>query len=213
MVAILDFRSKRIDRVFIYNLPRHFLQVLSQRTFRFRRRSAKQIIKMADMPANLDFKVEKNDFFYLQAALKLPTKFRVYWAFGSEDKAQKRVLRWPPWQPSWISDRNDYRYFWSASCPNISCHVSSQMGFRFRRKRPSWISDRNDFSCLLICKLPLYFLPSFESTALSVQEKDSKIDFQDSGHLGFQIGTILAMINLQVTQMLPTNFESIGPGV
>ena len=47
--------------------------------------------------------------------------------------------------------------------------------------------------------LPQYFLSSFESTGLSVQEKMRKIDFQDSGHLGFLIGIILAVFDLQVT--------------
>ena len=48
---------------------------------------------------------------------------------------------------------------------------------------------------------------------LSVQEKKRKIDFQDGGHgghLGFPIGMILAIFDLQVTLILPT--ESIGPG-
>ena len=37
-----------------------------------------------------------------------------------------------------------------------------------------------------------------------------KIDFQDGGHgslLGFPIGTILAIFDLQVTPMLPTKFR------
>ena len=53
------------------------------------------------------------------------------------------------------------------------------------------------------------FLPSFESTGLSVQEKKRKIDFQDGchgGHLGYPIGTILAIFDLQVTPMSPTKF-------
>ena len=40
---------------------------------------------------------------------------------------------------------------------------------------------------------------SFESTGLSVQEKKRKIDFQDGhhgGHLGFPIGTTLAIFDL-----------------
>ena len=41
---------------------------------------------------------------------------------------------------------------------------------------------------------------------LSVQEKKRKIDFQDGFHLGFPIGTILAIFDLQVTPMLPTRF-------
>ena len=43
--------------------------------------------------------------------------------------------------------------------------------------------------------------------------KEAKIDFQDGCHgsLGFPIGTILAIFDLQVTPMLPTMFvESIG---
>ena len=58
-----------------------------------------------------------------------------------------------------------------------------------------------------------------ESTGLSVQEKKGKIDFKDGGHgghLGFPIGTILAIFDLQVTLMLPTKFgplESIGLSV
>ena len=48
-----------------------------------------------------------------------------------------------------------------------------------------------------------------ESIGLSVQEKKRKIDFQDGGHgrhLGFPIGTILAIFDLQVTPMLPSKF-------
>ena len=52
--------------------------------------------------------------------------------------------------------------------------------------------------------------PSFESNGLSVQEKKLKIDFQDGchgGHLGFLLGMILAIFDLQVTLMLPTKFK------
>ena len=50
-------------------------------------------------------------------------------------------------------------------------------------------------------------LPSnLESIGLLVQEKKRKIDFQDGGHLGFPIGTILATFDLQVTPMLPSKF-------
>ena len=49
------------------------------------------------------------------------------------------------------------------------------------------------FELFLIYKSPRYFLPSFKSTGLSVQKKKGKIDFQDSHHLGFPIGTILAI--------------------
>ena len=65
------------------------------------------------------------------------------------------------------------------------------------------------FWLFLIYKSPQCFLPSFESTGLSVQEKKRKINFQDGchgGHFGFPIGTILAIFDLQVVPMLPTAF-------
>ena len=46
-----------------------------------------------------------------------------------------------------------------------------------------------------------------ESLGLSVQEKKRKIDFQDGGHLGFPISTILATFDLQVTLMVPSKFS------
>ena len=51
--------------------------------------------------------------------------------------------------------------------------------------------------------------PNFESIGLSVQEKKHKIDFQDGNndcHLGFLIGMILAIFDLQVTLILSTKF-------
>ena len=62
------------------------------------------------------------------------------------------------------------------------------------------------FSLFFIYKLPRCFLASLEATGLSVQEKKQKIDFQDGGHLGFPISMILAILDLQVTPMLPSKF-------
>ena len=65
---------------------------------------------------------------------------------------------------------------------------------------PSWIFDRHDFSYFFIYKSPRCFLASLESIGLLVQEKKRKIDFQDGGHgshLGFLIGMILAIFDLQ----------------
>ena len=50
----------------------------------------------------------------------------------------------------------------------------------------------------------------FGSIGLLVQEKKRKINFQDGGHgghLGFLIGMLLVIFDLQVTPMLPTQFE------
>ena len=66
---------------------------------------------------------------------------------------------------------------------------------------------------ILIYKSPRYFLPSFASIGLSVQEKKRKIGFQDlcsDGHLGFPIGTILAIFDLQVAPTLLIKFRVLA---
>ena len=68
-----------------------------------------------------------------------------------------------------------------------------------------FLSER--FELFLIYKSPQCFLTSFESIGLSVQKKKRKIDFQDGCLLGFSIGMILAIFDLQVIPMLPTNFQ------
>ena len=59
--------------------------------------------------------------------------------------------------------------------------------------------------------MPRYFLPSFESVGLLVQEKKHKIELQDGGHLGFPTGIILAIFDLQIIMMLPTRFQVNRP--
>ena len=57
---------------------------------------------------------------------------------------------------------------------------------------------------------PQYFLPSFQSIGLSVQEKKFKIYFEDDGcgsQPGFPVDTISASFDLQVTLILPTKFR------
>ena len=51
----------------------------------------------------------------------------------------------------------------------------------------------------------------FESTDLSVLEKNLNINFQDGGHLGFPIRMILAAFDLQVTLILPMKFQVSWP--
>ena len=46
---------------------------------------------------------------YLQVTLMLPTKFRVNWSFSSEEEGKNRFSRW---LQSWISDWNDFSYFY-----------------------------------------------------------------------------------------------------
>ena len=71
------------------------------------------------------------------------------------------------------------------------------------------------FNLILIYKSPWYFLRSFQSVGLSVQEKMFKNDLQHDhygNHLGFTIGTILAVLfcfvffYLKVTPILSVKF-------
>ena len=72
--------------------------------------------------------------FDLQVTTKLPTKFQVNWPIGSGEEAKNRFSRWPPWWPSWIPNWNNFSYFISASHPDASYQVSSQLALLFRRK-------------------------------------------------------------------------------
>ena len=49
--------------------------------------------------------------FDLQVTPMFPSKFEVNWPFGSGEEAKNRFSRWPPWRPSWITDRHDFSYF------------------------------------------------------------------------------------------------------
>ena len=81
---------------------------------------------------------------------------------------------------------------------------------RWQPWRPSWISDRHDFSFFMY-KSPQCSPLSLESIGLLVQEKKRRIDFQDGGHFGFPIETILAISVLQVTPMLPLRYQVNWP--
>ena len=48
--------------------------------------------------------------FDLQVTLMLCMKFVVNWPFGTRDEVKNRLSRWGP---SWISDRNDFSFFFS----------------------------------------------------------------------------------------------------
>ena len=87
----------------------------------------------------------------------LPRNFQVNWPFCSGEEAKNRFSRWPPQPPSWISDQNNFSHFLSTSNPDASYPVSSQLAFRFRRRREKQIfkmaatvailvSDQNNFS-------------------------------------------------------------------
>ena len=95
-------------------------------------------------------------------------------------------------------------------------HSSGELKKIFQMSALATILDftSEQFQLFLIYKSPRCFLISVMSTGLSFQEKKRKIDFQDGGHgghLGYYIGTTLAIIALQDTLMLPTKFKVNWP--
>ena len=62
----------------------------------------------------------------------LPSKSGVNWPFGSGEEVKNRFSRW---RPSWISDQNNFSYFWSTNHPDASNHVSSQLAQGRKRSR------------------------------------------------------------------------------
>ena len=105
-----------------------------------------------DQSAKLTSKItsrwQSTTIYFLQSQVK--------WPFGSGDEGQNR------WWPSWISNWNDFSYFWSTSCPDTSYQVLGQLAFQFRRKRK--IDFRQEwFQLFLIYMSPRCFLPNFVS--------------------------------------------------
>ena len=75
---------------------------------------------------------------------------------------------------------------------------------------PSWISDGHNFSSFLIQKSSCCKIASFGSNRPKVWEEMSKIDFKDGGcggHLGFLIGSVLAILCLPDVPMLLIKFQ------
>ena len=46
-----------------------------------------------------------------QVTAMLPTRFQVNWPLVSGEEAKNRFSRFRPWWPSWISNQNDFSYF------------------------------------------------------------------------------------------------------
>ena len=80
------------------------------------------------MAAILDFRSKRFQPFLIYVTPMLPTESI---AFLVQEKKQK--IDFQAWRPSWISDRNDFSYFWSTSHPDASYPVSSPLAQGCRR--------------------------------------------------------------------------------
>ena len=137
----------------------------------------------------------RKDFYLFLIYKRSDTSYQVSSQLALPFRSSNSFLRWWPWRPSWISDRNDFKCFRSTSCPDTSYQVSS-VHKKFKIEfQESLISDPKDFSYFWSAIKSLwYFLSSFESTGLYVPGSKFNIDV----HLGYPIGAIWAIFDLQV---------------
>ena len=161
--------------------------------------------------------------FYLQVTLMILTKFQVNWPFGSGEEAENRFSRWLPWWPSWISDRNNFSCFDLLVTPKFPTQVL--LNWPFGSGEEAILKMATMVAILDFWSLRFYFFFFYLQVTLMLPTKlqvnwlfgsgeKAKIDFQNgphSGHLGFQIRTILAISDLQITPMIPTKFQVNWP--
>ena len=94
--------------------------------------------------------------FDVQVTPMLPTMIQVNWPFSSGEE-KNRFSRWQPWQPSWISDQNNFSFFDQQVTPMLPTEFQVNRPFGSRGEannrysrwwpwRPSWISDWNNFN-------------------------------------------------------------------
>ena len=143
--------------------------------------------------------------------------FKSIWPLGSGGDVKNGFSRWPQLRPSWISDRNDFSYFWSISRSDASYQVSRQLALRFIRSETEifktaildfWSERFSDLHVTLMLST------KFQVSWTLGSGGEAKRDFQDachSSHLGFPIWLILINFNLQVAPMLPTKFQANLP--
>ena len=133
MAAILDFQSAQFYLFLIYKSPWCFLASLESIGLLVQEKKRKIDFQDGHHGGHLGFLIGTIlAIFDLQVTPMLPSKFGVKWPFGSGEEAKNRFSRW---RPSWISDRNDFSYFWSTGHPDASYQVSSQLATGCRRSR------------------------------------------------------------------------------
>ena len=156
MAAILDFQSEwflaTVDLQVTLILPMNFESI----ALSVQEKKLKTDFQDGRHSRNLGFSIAMIwAIFDLQVTPMLPTKFWVNWPFSSEEEGKNRFSRWPP---SWISNRNNFSYFYiykSSWCflpifkstgPLFQENKQKKIVSRWPPWRPSWISNPNNLS-------------------------------------------------------------------
>ena len=120
-----------------------------------------------------------------------------------------------------MSNRHDFSYSFCLPI-NLLLHCKFQLKLpcglledvqnrfsRWPRWQPSWISNRYDFSSFQP-EVILLLQSKFRLKSTKIWKEMSKSDFQDGGcggHLGFLIGSVLAILCLQGAPILLIKFQ------
>ena len=70
----------------------------------------------------------------LHVTVMPPTKFLLNPTYHTEADVVWRFSWWPPWQPSWISEQNNFNNSKSLCCFHASYQVSAQSNSQFGRR-------------------------------------------------------------------------------
>ena len=150
----------------------------------------------------------------------LPTKFKVNWSFFSGTEVKNIFSKWLSRRPSSISYWNDFSYFWSTSQCNASYQLKSidlLVQEKNRSKMATTVAILDFglelFKQFLIYKSPRCFLPKFwvKWPFGSGEAKKQIFKFAAMVAIASPIGTILAIFDLQVAPMLPTQLQVNWP--
>ena len=108
----MDFWNRAILAIFIYKSQRYFLPSFESTGLLVQEKMFKLDFQDGGHGSHFRFCIEMIFvIFYLQVALIFPTKFQVNGPLGSREVVQNRFSRWQRWQPSWISDLNNFSNF------------------------------------------------------------------------------------------------------
>ena len=124
----------------------------------------------------------------LYVTLMLPIKLPLNPTYRLGGDVVWSISRWPPWQPSWKLERNDFSNSESLCCSDASNQVLAQSnlwsGRRYHLKNFKGYRNRMILA-LLNLSMSLWCLPSsFGSIWLMVWEEMSFEEFQDGHDLG-----------------------------
>ena len=140
----------------------------------------------------------------------LPSNFRVNWPFDSGEEAKNRFSSWLPRQPSWISDPNDFSYFfYQQITPMLPTKFRVNWPFssgeeaknRFSRWPPwwrSWIPTRKilaTFDLQVTLMLPTKFHVSWPSWT------------SDQNHFSYFWSTSHPYVSYEISSQLAFQFR------